>query len=213
MIRSTPERLSPRSAEKINEQIEHETQCTIAYYAKRLDQIEQRLSELDGEWDVQRTLQNNAGILSAVGGALALLFGRKWGLLSLVAGSFMVQHAVSGWCPPVTMLRRLGFRTRHEIDDERSALKAVMGDFQGLEKDEGEAFDRACKSLDAARKHRQPLPPGRTHQPRRRKTTQDEQSPRSANIPPGHVSMVPGDMGEFGRSAPGSQAQGNIAIP
>ena len=36
---------------------------------------------------------------------------------------FLLQHALQGWCPPVPILRRQGFRTRHEIDAERQALR------------------------------------------------------------------------------------------
>lgn len=46
-----------------------------------------------------------------------------------VAG-FLLQHAIQGWCPPVPVLRRLGFRTQREIDDERAVLKARRGDFE-----------------------------------------------------------------------------------
>ncbi len=49
-----------------------------------------------------------------------------------VAG-FLFQHAVQGWCPPVPLFRRLGFRTAREIDHERYALKALRGDFRRLE--------------------------------------------------------------------------------
>jgi hypothetical protein len=43
--------------------------------------------------------------------------------------TFLFQHAVQGWCPPLPVLRRLGVRTRKEIDRERYALKALRGDF------------------------------------------------------------------------------------
>jgi hypothetical protein len=33
-----------------------------------------------------------------------------------------------GWCPPLTVFRRLGVRTRREIDLERYAIKALRGD-------------------------------------------------------------------------------------
>ena len=49
--------------------------------------------------------------------------------------SFLVQHAVHGWCPPLAALRRMGVRTRREIDEERYALKALRGDFSGLPPD------------------------------------------------------------------------------
>jgi hypothetical protein len=37
-----------------------------------------------------------------------------------------MQHALQGWCPPVPILRRLGFRTAREIFEERLALKSLL---------------------------------------------------------------------------------------
>jgi hypothetical protein len=45
---------------------------------------------------------------------------------------FLFQHAIQGWCPPVPVLRRLGFRTANEIEQERTALKALRGDFNAV---------------------------------------------------------------------------------
>jgi len=56
-------------------------------------------------------------------------------LLPTVVLSFLLLHAIQGWCPPVPVLRRLGIRTREEIDRERYALKALAGDFAGLTRD------------------------------------------------------------------------------
>jgi hypothetical protein len=66
-----------------------------------------------------------------------------------VAG-FLLQHAVQGWCPPVPVFRRLGFRTQTEIDYERYALKVLRGDFQGLPGGEqGSAHVGASRILQA----------------------------------------------------------------
>jgi hypothetical protein len=35
------------------------------------------------------------------------------------ASGFLLQHALQGWCPPVPLLRQLGFRTSYEIEEER----------------------------------------------------------------------------------------------
>ncbi len=61
--------------------------------------------------------------------------------------AFLFQHAVQGWCPPVPVLRRLGFRTTYEIDRERYALKALRGDFDGV----AQARDKAGAALQAVR--------------------------------------------------------------
>jgi hypothetical protein len=64
-------------------------------------------------------------------------------LPALVSG-FLFQHAVQGWCPPVPVLRRLGFRTAYEIEEERRALKALRGDFEGSSGSGSRAFQAAA---------------------------------------------------------------------
>lgn len=49
---------------------------------------------------------------------------RRWLALLAVVTAFLFQHAVQGCCPPLPILRRLGFRTAEEIGQEGCALKA-----------------------------------------------------------------------------------------
>ncbi len=94
--------------------------------------INRRLAELDREWDIERTLEANAATASLIGLTLGATVDRRWFLFPAVVAGFLLQHAVQGWCPPVPVFRRLGFRTQTEIDYERYALKVLRGDFQGL---------------------------------------------------------------------------------
>ena len=55
-----------------------------------------------------------------------------WFALPALVTAFLFQHAVQGWCPPVPVLRRMGFRAAHEIEQERTALKALRGDFNAV---------------------------------------------------------------------------------
>jgi hypothetical protein len=86
-----------------------------------------RLEELDREWDIERVLIVNASTLATIG-VLAGFRRRIALLLPLAVGSFLLQHGLQGWCPPLSAFRRLGVRTRREIDLERYALKALRGD-------------------------------------------------------------------------------------
>lgn len=94
--------------------------------------IDDRLRELDGESDVERLLEINASILALAGLSLGVLADRRWLALPGVVLPFLLQHGVQGWCPPLPVMRRLGIRTRAEIDAERVALKILRGDFEGL---------------------------------------------------------------------------------
>ena len=85
-------------------------------------------------WTVSGTSNDEANAASVVlvGMYLSLTVNRRWLLLPIAVGGFLLQHAVQGWCPPLIWLRRIGFRTATEIDYERYGLKALRGDFDGL---------------------------------------------------------------------------------
>jgi hypothetical protein len=89
--------------------------------------IGRRIEELDREWDVERLLIVNASSLVTLG-VLASFRRRAAAALPLAVGAFLLQHGLQGWCPPLSLFRRFGVRTRREIDLERYALKAVRGD-------------------------------------------------------------------------------------
>src|SRR6266516_3738905 len=78
---------------------------------------------------VERAIHANASTLAFAGIVLGARGSRSWLLLSALATAFLLQHALRGWCPPVPVLRQLGFRTAREIERERQALKALRGDF------------------------------------------------------------------------------------
>lgn len=153
MIPTTVERVPEHTAEHVNEQIRRQTEENVARYAAAGDEaIDRRLSELDEEWDIERTLEANAATLAAVGAGLALLTDRRFALLPLVVGGFLLQHAVQGWCPPIPVFRRLGFRTSAEIDYERYALKALRGDFRDVPTNDGRDRATVKRVLETVRR-------------------------------------------------------------
>jgi len=123
MIPSTVERVPQHTAKRVNEQIRLRTEERIAECAEHgREAIDCRLAELDREWDIERVLEANAATASLVGLTLGATVDRKWFLFPDFIAGFLLQHAVQGWCPPVPVFRRLGFRTQPEIDYERYAL-------------------------------------------------------------------------------------------
>jgi hypothetical protein len=76
---------------------------------------------------------------------------KKWFIFPAVVAGFLLQHAVQGWCPPMPVFRRLGFRTQSEIDSERYALKTLRGDFRNLPTSEGDGAG-AGRTLEAMRR-------------------------------------------------------------
>jgi hypothetical protein len=152
MFPSTVERVPNRTSDSVNEAIRDETERRIEQ-AKRLGPaaIERRLAELNAEWDIERTLEANAATASLIGVTLGATVDRRWFALPAVVGAFLLQHAVQGWCPPLPVFRRLGFRTASEIDYERYALKALRGDFAEISRERNRGPQKvADKALRAA---------------------------------------------------------------
>jgi hypothetical protein len=151
VLPATNERVPHHTAEDINRRIEHETNERVRYFAERPDHIDRRLRELDEEWDIERMLEANAATVAFAGTVLAATVDKRWLILPALVGAFLFQHAVQGWCPPVPVLRRMGYRTAREIETERIALKVLRGDFGKLGPAEGERDTEASHALQAAR--------------------------------------------------------------
>jgi hypothetical protein len=140
------DRVRANTADYVNQRIDQQIEDNVRYYSGRSQQeIVRRIGALENEWDIERVLEMMAASFSLTGLTLGATKNRGWFLLPTVVLSFLFMHAVQGWCPPVPLLRRLGIRTREEIERERYALKALMGDFAGLVQE----TDRAGKALAA----------------------------------------------------------------
>jgi hypothetical protein len=149
---TTANRVALDTAETINRRIRQEIEARVRALAADPAGLERRLDELEEEWDIERVLETNASALAFAGLALGATVDRKWLALPALVTAFLFQHAVQGWCPPIPILRRLGIRTAREIDNERTALKALRGDFATLVPDDGDPAARAERALQAARR-------------------------------------------------------------
>ena len=149
-----PAPLFPASATRVPAHTDHTVQqcirqATVDNIARGIsasDRIDSRLAELDREWDTERILELNASLLALSGVLLGKFVNRKWFFLSIAVTGFLAQHALQGWCPPLPVLRRLGVRTRKEIELERNALKTARGDFDKVPA-QGNLFERADELL------------------------------------------------------------------
>ncbi|MFP5406645.1 MAG: hypothetical protein ACLGHY_10025 [Gammaproteobacteria bacterium] len=151
MASSTADRVARNTPEEINQRIRNATEMNVVWAAQEGPAgIDRRLRELDQEWDIERCLETGAASLTVLGVAMGTNGDRKWLLLPAVVGGFLLLHVVQGWCPPLPVLRRLGVRTAGEINEERTALKALRGDFSGITL--GAGADSIRQALAAARR-------------------------------------------------------------
>ena len=127
MLPATSDRVPRNTAPEVNERIRRQTLANLARYRNAgPEAIARRLEELDHEWDIERAIEANAAGIALAGVALGAFADRRFLLLSAAVCLFLMQHALQGWCPPVPILRRLGFRTAREIFEERLALKSLL---------------------------------------------------------------------------------------
>ncbi len=136
MLSSTSTRVPEHTSSSVNSRLREDAIRRVAKsVARGTGEVERRLKELDSEWDIERALQTHFALVTAAVTALGLLVDRRWFLFSTVSAALMLQHALQGWCPPLPVMRRLGFRSAAEIQQERSALKALRGDFASAKGD------------------------------------------------------------------------------
>jgi hypothetical protein len=131
---TAPDRVREHTSTRVSSDIDRESmQCLRSLQRADRETISRHIDQLDREWDVERVLQTNASILALTGTVLGAAVDRKFLMVPAAVLSFFFQHAVQGWCPPVPLFRRMGVRTRQEINREKYALKALRGDFDEVD--------------------------------------------------------------------------------
>lgn len=131
--KSLESRVSRHTNPLVNLEIMTQTEKSLLYYAEHPDGIDDRINTLKGEWDIERTLETNATILGLYSLFMAVILRRSlYILLGIAVLGFLLQHAIQGWCPPVSVFRRLGIRTKEEIQLELYGLRILRGDFDGV---------------------------------------------------------------------------------
>jgi hypothetical protein len=129
-FRKNQGRVRESSSKEQNQAIDEDILACIRRYKNSSEyEIQNRLKDLQDEWDIERVLQVNASAIILSGLTLGALVSKKWYILPGVVAGFLLQHGLQGWCPPLPIFRELGVRTKREIEEERYALKLLRGDF------------------------------------------------------------------------------------
>jgi hypothetical protein len=133
----------PTVQEKIDKNIREQI---IHFASQPKEVITRRIYELENEWDIERVLEANAAGIGLGSLLWGLTVNKKCLAITGTVLGFLLLHSIRGWCPPVPLLRRLGVRTRREIDRELFALKVLRGDFQTVSLDSPDAAISAVNS-------------------------------------------------------------------
>ena len=126
------DRVRDHTSHDVNQKIDRRTIGALERHTgASIVQIGRRLRALDREWDIDRVLMVNFGILGGLSAVQAIRRAPRsrlngGALLLATQLGLLVYHAARGWCPPAAVFRRLGVRTRHEIEAERRALEDAL---------------------------------------------------------------------------------------
>src|SRR4051794_2022412 len=132
MLSESPWRVERNMEASITEERRAGIGDSLRYHVARPREIPARLAELEREWDLERAMTAGAAGITLAGLALMALADRRFIAVPAMVGGFLLQHAIQGWSPPVTLLRRLGFRTSGEICEERCGLKTLQGEYRSV---------------------------------------------------------------------------------
>lgn len=113
--------------------INFHTYHNLEKYSERPDLINQRVAELNSEWDLERSAVMVSSIISLCGMALGAFVHIYWLLLSVLVTFFLIQDVLLGQGPFHYLLEKMGRRTFIEIQSERHALKALRGDYSHVD--------------------------------------------------------------------------------
>jgi hypothetical protein len=141
----TKDRVPEHTSKRVNYRIKRAMYKRVTEAGEKPGTIFGRLLRLDREWDIERAIEANASALAFIGTALGYFIHPYWLAVPALVTAFLFQHALQGWCPPVPILRRLGFRTAYEIEQERHALKALRGDYREIDSSSGAAALRVAE--------------------------------------------------------------------
>jgi hypothetical protein len=123
----------------------------IWFYARQPKaEISRRIQELDREWDLERYVETKAASLALAGVVLGATVDKRWLIVPALVLGMLLQHGLCRSSAQVVLLRRIGIRTRREIDAEKYALKMLRGDFDAL-KAISEETHRAIEALRLSR--------------------------------------------------------------
>ncbi len=125
----TAQRVQANTPERVQQALDQQLQENIARCAANGPvAVQQRLEQLDREWNLERFIETEAPMMIMLGAGLGITHDKRWLALSAFAASMVLMHSFQGWYPLMPLLRRLGVRSQDEIEEERMALRVLGGE-------------------------------------------------------------------------------------
>ena len=119
--------LSLADSRAIDRRVEAAIGAQLRHCAGSRRRIEQRLRELDEEWDLESVLEAQASLVASLGTVVGAVVNRRLPSVPMSWSAALVRLAANR-LPLPAALRRMGLRTSREIEIERLALRLLRGD-------------------------------------------------------------------------------------
>lgn len=105
--------------------------ASIRFYSiKDPKEITTRINQLEQEWSIEHWLQISVSTIALMGVLSGFIVNIYWLILPMIVLIFLLQYAIQGWCPPVSLLRYFQVKNQKEINAEIYALKFLRNDFE-----------------------------------------------------------------------------------
>lgn len=146
ILPATTRRVATYTSPDVNEMIRGSTLENLKCLESAEEaELSRRIQSLNAEWDMERFVEAKAA-LCVMGCSLLGMSKRKfWPFLTLIAGAFLLQHALLGWCPTAPLMRKMGIRTAEEINQEKMVLKLLRGDFSHVKTNDSDGMLKAAE--------------------------------------------------------------------
>ena len=145
------DRVRENTEQYVNAELDERAEDRVHGFAESSrEEITARIKELEKEWSIERLIESEAPMMALAGLGLGATVSRKFLVLPAFVFSMVALHGIQGWYPMIPLFRRMGFRSRKEIDREKFTLKAMRGDFKEIEAG-GDQAERVEKVFAAVR--------------------------------------------------------------
>ncbi len=146
ILPSTTQRVATYTNPDVNEMIRNNTIDNLASLEDAEEEaLTRRIQNLNNEWDMERFVEARAALCVMTTSLFGLSKNKYWSFLTMVAGTFLLQHALIGWCPTAPIMRKMGIRTAEEINQEKMALKMLRKDFAHVKAKDAEELLQAVE--------------------------------------------------------------------
>src|SRR5690606_11587201 len=152
-VMSTHDKVRMHTPSVVNHQLDAEAEHRLAEFLEGGNNpaaCHARITRLDQEWEMERVLALGVGVASIAAMLASKGLGRTLWSIPAIGGAVLVQQTLTGGSLLAPLLRRMGFRSRQEIEIEKYALKSLRGDFRRIPV-EGGPLARANAAMVAAR--------------------------------------------------------------